>query len=72
MRIPKDCSEAAIFLMRQSGSLQDGLCQNLSRTMTCTYSSVGEAFDCTDKRNCIKLTGLFQCSDGLCTQAGLT
>ena len=29
---------------------------------------VGETFDCTDKRNCIMLTGLFQCRRGQCTE----
>ena len=29
---------------------------------------VGETYDCTDKRNCIMLTGLFQCRRGQCTE----
>ena len=46
----------------------NGLCQNVSRIMTCSYNEVGESYDCTDKRNCIMLTGLFQCTAGLCTE----
>ena len=29
---------------------------------------VGETLDCTDKRNCIMLTGLYQCTRGQCTE----
>ena len=47
---------------------RDGLCQNITRIMSCDYTEVGPQYDCTDKRNCIMLTGLFQCRAGLCTQ----
>ena len=47
---------------------RDGLCQNISRIMSCDYTEVGAEYDCTDKRNCIMLTGLFQCRAGICTQ----
>ena len=46
----------------------NGLCQNLSRVMECHYAQTGDTFDCTDKRNCITITGLFHCNAGLCTQ----
>ena len=32
------------------------------------HLQVGETYDCTDKRNCIMLTGLYQCSRGQCTE----
>ena len=46
----------------------NGLCQNLSRVMECHYTQTGDKFDCTDKRNCITITGLFNCEAGECTQ----
>ena len=46
----------------------NGLCQNVSRVMECHYTQTGDKFDCTDKRNCITITGLFDCTAGVCTQ----
>ena len=46
----------------------NGLCQNMSRVMECEYTETGDSFDCTDKRNCITITGLFECNGGVCTQ----
>lgn len=50
----------------------NGLCQNVSRIMSCQYWEVGPTYDCTDKRNCIMLTGLFHCRNGQCTEVGNT
>ena len=46
----------------------NGLCQNISRVMECHFTETGESFDCTDKRNCITITGLYDCMAGVCTQ----
>ncbi len=32
------------------------------------HLQVGETYDCTDKRNCIMLTGLYQCTRGQCME----
>ena len=39
---------------------RDGLCQNISRIMSCDHTEVGAEYDWTDKRNCILLTSLSQ------------
>ena len=31
------------------------------------YLQLGDTADCTDKRNCIMLSGLYQCKAGSCT-----
>ena len=31
------------------------------------YLQLGDTADCTDKRNCIMLSGLYQCKAGACT-----
>ena len=46
----------------------NGLCQNVSRVMECDYQYTADTYDCTDKRNCITITGLFDCKEGVCLQ----
>ena len=62
-KLEKQCTE-----LESQFLCNNGLCQNISRIMECKYYEVGATYDCTDKRNCIMLTGLFQCRQGHCTE----
>ena len=54
----------AVMLMLKSSLLQcdNGLCQNITSVYSCQFNSTAnETYDCTDRRNCISITGLFYC-----------
>ena len=53
-----------MVLMLKSSVLQcdNGLCQNITSVYSCQFNSTAnETYDCTDRRNCISITGLFYC-----------
>ncbi len=47
---------------------EDGLCQNITDVFSCSYERAKPPLDCTDKRNCITLQGLYDCRKGMCSQ----
>ncbi len=42
--------------------------QNITSVYDCDYSRAEAPLDCKDKRNCISLHGLYDCSDGQCAK----
>ena len=49
---------------------EDGLCENITSVFDCAYDKVQTPLDCTDKRNCITLDGLYDCKKGQCSKVG--
>ena len=53
---------------------ENGLCQNITSMYDCAFddrnvaAAADETYDCTDKRNCITLQGLFHCRRGRCAK----
>ena len=40
----------------------NGLCKNITSVYKCEFElTLNESFDCTNRKNCIELTGLFNC-----------
>ena len=58
----------AMMLVLTCSMLQcdNGLCQNITSVYSCQFNSTAnETYDCTDRRNCISITGLFYCQVSL-------
>ena len=53
---------------------EKGLCQNITSVFDCKYKNARipdekeKNGNCTAKRNCIELEGLYDCKDGMCSQ----
>jgi hypothetical protein len=47
----------------------DGLCYNISSVYSCSFSDSDADWppiSCAKKRNCVELTGMFHCREGMC------
>ncbi len=42
--------------------------QNISSVYDCSYEKSERSLDCTDKRNCIEMNGLYDCINGQCSR----